>query len=419
MEEVKFPGRWEAKYITDGDKDIPYYKGLNGEEKIDYQVLLEIIEDKLIEHNVKLFNYRLEDKDLNNLKCQCLDENCGYKFRIPILNLLKDKSWNACPKCWKSKCTGSREYCDWLEYDLNKRFFEESLGEFILLDSTINDLDEVRYVHNSINCNYHVNKGMLRNVIKKQKCEICNKNNQHDRDWMHKKLLARLKYLGREKYIPLNKYKKVNTKIKFYHENCGNIVELSPNTVTSPRNGECCPICLEEEKIKNIEEKLLLHYGDRFEFIGFDKRNTINLKHLGCDELINIKVNKIGAKHLCTNCEEDNVYSKGELKLKTILDSAKLNYRYNYKIDYDNGRYGYVDFLILNKDGYVLFAIEYDGKQHFEPIEFFGGEERFKQQKERDRLKDEWFESKNIPLLRIKYNDDSNIKGKILEFLNN
>ena len=51
-------------------------------------------------------------------------------------------------------------------------------------------------------------------------------------------------------------------------------------------------------------------------------------------------------------------------------------------------------------------AIEYQGKQHFEPVEFFGGEENFKKQIERDRLKLKLSEENKIAIAFINYWED-------------
>lgn len=47
-------------------------------------------------------------------------------------------------------------------------------------------------------------------------------------------------------------------------------------------------------------------------------------------------------------------------------------------------------------------GIEYQGKQHDEPIEFFGGEESFKKNKERDKRKKELFKENNSTLIEVR-----------------
>ena len=50
-------------------------------------------------------------------------------------------------------------------------------------------------------------------------------------------------------------------------------------------------------------------------------------------------------------------------------------------------------------------AIEYQGKQHFQPINYFGGEESFLKQKQRDELKRKLSEINHIQLIYINYTD--------------
>lgn len=49
------------------------------------------------------------------------------------------------------------------------------------------------------------------------------------------------------------------------------------------------------------------------------------------------------------------------------------------------------------------FAVEYDGEQHYKPIEHFGGESNFELVVERDRLKNEKCIKNNCKLFRVKY----------------
>lgn len=66
----------------------------------------------------------------------------------------------------------------------------------------------------------------------------------------------------------------------------------------------------------------------------------------------------------------------------------------------------------LGQQSYDVFitsentAIEYQGKQHFEPVEFFGGEESFKKQVERDNTKKLISEQYGVNLVYINYDED-------------
>lgn len=55
-------------------------------------------------------------------------------------------------------------------------------------------------------------------------------------------------------------------------------------------------------------------------------------------------------------------------------------------------------------------AFEYQGKQHFEPIDFFGGKDGFEKQKWRDKQKLKLSIENHITLVYINYWDDLNIQ---------
>ena len=49
-------------------------------------------------------------------------------------------------------------------------------------------------------------------------------------------------------------------------------------------------------------------------------------------------------------------------------------------------------------------CIEFDGKQHSQPINYFGGKEAFKSLQYRDKLKTDYCKNHRIKLIRINYN---------------
>ena len=76
------------------------------------------------------------------------------------------------------------------------------------------------------------------------------------------------------------------------------------------------------------------------------------------------------------------------------------------------------DIFICGKN----IAIEYQGKQHFEPIELFGGKENFETQQKRDEKKRKLSKENNIHLVYINYWEDITkelIKRKISDVLKN
>lgn len=78
----------------------------------------------------------------------------------------------------------------------------------------------------------------------------------------------------------------------------------------------------------------------------------------------------------------------------------------------------------LSYDFYVrrgshCWLIEYQGKQHYEPIEFFGGNTAFEFQLIHDKRKQEYAMCHNISLIEVPYNCDTYDKiAKLLSFVN-
>jgi hypothetical protein len=61
------------------------------------------------------------------------------------------------------------------------------------------------------------------------------------------------------------------------------------------------------------------------------------------------------------------------------------------------------DFAVLNQDGKPKTLIEYNGEQHYEPVEWLGGEDSFQNTRRRDNLKRKYAKEKGIPLIEISY----------------
>lgn len=120
----------------------------------------------------------------------------------------------------------------------------------------------------------------------------------------------------------------------------------------------------------------------------------------------------------CGSCASS--LSKGEEKIKELLDYGKISYVYNenYFKDLKNPDTDYClryDFVIINENNKPLYLIEYDGEQHFRPVKAWGGEERFKKQKEADKIKNDYATAHNLPLIRIPYTHYSNLSLKDLQ----
>ncbi len=162
-----------------------------------------------------------------------------------------------------------------------------------------------------------------------------------------------------------------------------------------------------------INEAKLVHddiYNyDKVEYINDATRVIINCKVHG-------DFHQTAHHHLsgsgCPNCNE----SKGEKAIAKFLNKNKITHSRQHKFkDCRN-------ILELPFDFYIpaiRTCIEFDGKQHFEPMEFFGGLKAYESLKLNDKIKSDYCEDNYINLIRIKYDQYENINKILTENLSN
>lgn len=101
--------------------------------------------------------------------------------------------------------------------------------------------------------------------------------------------------------------------------------------------------------------------------------------------------------------------SNGELKIRQILEQTNLNWQKQYRIKNDNNEIMIFDFVLFDNQNNIKKCIEFNGEQHYKPIEIFGGEEAFKNQQIRDQRKKDWCKKNNICFQEIPYTEYNNI----------
>lgn len=108
--------------------------------------------------------------------------------------------------------------------------------------------------------------------------------------------------------------------------------------------------------------------------------------------------------------------SSGEFKLEQVLKQEKINYQKEYSFSDLQGdckplRF---DFVIFSNTGEIYCLIECQGHEHVNPIDFWGGEEKFQKRIKYDTLKRQYCKNKNIPLILIPYEDYSIIDNQYI-----
>ena len=101
--------------------------------------------------------------------------------------------------------------------------------------------------------------------------------------------------------------------------------------------------------------------------------------------------------------------SRGEIKIFEILQSANLNFVEEYIVpglNSPNGKPLRFDFAVFDDDGNVDFLIEYQGKQHYEASQKFGGKRGLYQQQFNDNKKRRYCALHDIRLIEIPYTEE-------------
>ncbi|WP_210131614.1 hypothetical protein [Staphylococcus sp. GDK8D30P] len=121
--------------------------------------------------------------------------------------------------------------------------------------------------------------------------------------------------------------------------------------------------------------------------------------HLKCGNIFQTIPGDFLRGHCCPHCKQ----SRGERDIANFLKEHSIEYEFQKRFkDCKDKRALPFDFYIpaLNS------CIEFDGIQHFEPVDYFGGEKALKEVQRRDGIKTKYCKEKGIKLLRIRYDED-------------
>lgn len=101
--------------------------------------------------------------------------------------------------------------------------------------------------------------------------------------------------------------------------------------------------------------------------------------------------------------------SRGEIKIYEILEESGLKFQEEYEFPdlvSENRVPLKFDFAVFDDDGNVDFLIEYQGKQHYQAVSKFGGDNGFRRQRFHDNKKRAYCAEHNIPLVEIPYTEE-------------
>lgn len=100
--------------------------------------------------------------------------------------------------------------------------------------------------------------------------------------------------------------------------------------------------------------------------------------------------------------------SRGQIKIQEILKKAGLPFVEEYSFSdllSSNGRPLRFDFAVFNDEQQLQFLIEFQGIQHYEAKDIFGGYSGLRKQQYNDMRKRQYCKAHNIKLILIPYWD--------------
>ena len=329
--------------------------------------------------------------------------NCGYQWKVTPNSLLKG---NSCPKCFGTIKKTTEQFIKELKI-VNPEI--TVIGEYVTALTKI----EVKHT-----CGYKW-KPAPNNLLHGNSCPNCSRVKANKKKTKTtKQFIEELKIVNPEITV-IDEYVNKRTKIEVKH-NCGYQWKVTPESLLK---GNSCPKC-SRVKANKKNTKTTKQFIEELKIVN--PEITVIGKYIGA-------LTKIEVQHTCgykwkaapsvllqgISCPRCNE-SKGEKFLSKVLKSNNIPFTPQFNL-VKNPKTNYwlrSDFAILDKDLKTLFIIEYDGKQHFKAIDYFGGEEALKNTQYRDSLKDKYCKANNIPFLRFNYKQSENdIKDLLLKQL--
>ena len=353
-----------------------------------------ILEVKNINPNIEVIESYINAK--TPILHKCTIHNIEWKaFPYTILK------GSGCQECKKNKIAMK-----------HKKSQELYITEVSLINPNIEVVGEyfnanTKLTHKCKSCNYHWD-AFPSNILRGTICPRCTNHLKIT----NQEYMQRLNKINPD-IIPLEKIIDIRTPI--LHKCIKHNIEW----ITSPSSmlqGSGCLECKSQKiydalcktheqyvsELKNINSNLVV--------IGkyINSNTPIRHKCLIDNYEWNIRPSKALSGQGCPQCNE----SKGEKKICQLLDNYNIAYEKQYKFkDCCDIKPLPFDFYVPNYN----LCIEYDGEQHFRPIEYFGGQEKFEIQQKHDKIKNEYCNNNGISLLRIPY--FKNVEEELNNFL--
>lgn len=297
-----------------------------------------------------------------------------------------------CPKCSKTAKTSEEDFITKAKY-VHNNFFDYEKGSFTNVSSQVGVICPIHGLWypkannhlNGANCPKCSKEGISHKITKLPKTNKSTRT--YDTNTFKNKVIELYgdKFdLSKVNYIDNKTQITIGCKIH------GDFL-ITPNHLLSGRGCSKCSRNYHYTNEEVIEEFKKIH-GDKYIYNNSDYCRTHDNIIVTCPIHGNFEISP--SNHLkgqgCPKCNN----SKLESEIRLMLDEQGIKYNYRErKIPWLEGLE--LDFYLLENN----IAIECQGIQHFDPIDIFGGEEKFKYIIENDNRKRKLCEENGVKLL--------------------
>lgn len=268
--------------------------------------------------------------------------------------------------------------------------------QYKVVSPYINSKTKLEMLHTVCGQKYKVKPNMF---LSGRRCPYCSRkhrgeNRRLTNDQFKQKVFNQV---GNE-YTFLEKYINTRTELKVRHNICGYEYRITPDSFLHNRNR--CPYCNKQRhKTKDYFEKYIQQMADdEYSIVSeyYGASYPVTLKHKKCGHIWTIKPSIFMQGVRCPHCNN----FVGEQFIQLLLDFNKLSYKHAYGFsDLKDKHKLHYDFYIPSQN----ILIEYQGVQHYKPIQHFGGKSKFEIQQKHDQLKRDYARKNGYNLIEVPY----------------
>lgn len=355
----------------------------------------------------------LEPYKNSKTKIRVRHNECGHVYSVAPSDFLQGKGCRLCglTSAFKKQRKTNR--------DFSREVKALTGDEYTFIDEYNGAQTKIKVKHNKCG---HIYEVKPTNFLNGKRCPKCSAKIAGDKQRKSEvKFISEVREIHGDEYEVIGIYQSWNYKIDVIHKKCGAVFKISPHHLI---NGKGCRKCaferiarLNTKTHSTFLEEVSAQVGEEYSVLGqySNSKQKIGVRHNLCGYTYSVLPGDFLKGGRCPRCS----VSKGEDRITRCFDAVQVKYKYQVKFDDCTGDHACLrfDFGVFSDDGNLSFLVEYDGQQHFEPIEVFGGQKEFEKRKRYDEIKTAYCAERGIPLVRIpywKYDEIENILEKAI-----